>query len=128
MLDSLTADELDGKVVLNQSRIVRVARGSGTTVKEINDLMEEHKRLGKIVEKMGKMGLGKGNDMLNLARNPGQMMNKMQKVVDPKMLQQLGGMGNIMSMMKEMGKMEGMGDMMKQFSGMGGMGGMGGLF
>ncbi len=47
-------------------------------------------------------------------------MNKMQKVVDPKMLQQLGGMGNIMSMMKEMGKMEGMGEMMKQFSGMGG--------
>ncbi len=71
MLDSLTQDELDGKVALNQSRIVRVARGSGTSLKEVNDLMEEHKRLGKIVEKMGKMGLGKANDMMNLARNPG---------------------------------------------------------
>lgn len=43
------------------------------------------------------------------------MMSKLQNVVDPKMAQQLGGMGNIMSMMKEMGKMEGMGEMMKAF-------------
>ena len=115
MLDSMTADELEGKAPLIQSRMIRVAKGSGTKLKEVNDLIEEHKRLAKIVEKMGKMNLGKGNDLMSMTRHPGQMMKKMQNVVDPKMLQQLGGMGNIMNMMKEMGKMEGLGDMMKQF-------------
>ena len=115
MLDSMTSDELDGKIALIQSRMIRVAKGSGTKLKEVNDLIEEHKRLSKIVEKMGKMNMGKGNDLMSMSRNPGQMMKKMQNVVDPKMLQQLGGMGNIMNMMKEMGKMEGLGDMLKQF-------------
>jgi len=37
----------------------------------------------------------------------------MGKALDPKMLNQMGGMGNVMNMMKEMSKMEGFGDMMK---------------
>ena len=115
MLDSMTSDELDGKFPLVQSRMTRIAKGSGTKLREVNDLIEEHKRLAKIVGKMGKMNLGQGNDLMSMKRHPGQMMKKMQNVVDPKMLQQLGGMGNIMNMMKEMGKMEGMGDLMKQF-------------
>jgi len=115
MLDSMTSDELEGKAMLVQQRMVRIAKGSGTKLREVNDLIEEHKRLAKIVEKMGKMNLGKGNDIMSMTRHPGQMMKKMQNVVDPKMLQQMGGMGNIMNMMKEMGKMEGLGDMMKQF-------------
>ena len=40
-------------------------------------------------------------------------MGKMKNAIDPKMLQQLGGMGNIMTMMKEMGKMDGMEGLMK---------------
>lgn len=42
------------------------------------------------------------------------------KALDPKMMQQLGGMGNVMEMMKQMGKMEGLGDMMKMMGGLGG--------
>jgi len=103
------------KKPLNPSRITRVARGAGVTVKQVNDMIEEFKRLKTVVEKMGKVKLGKGNDMANLARNPAQMMSKLGKVVDPKMLQQMGGMGNLMNMMKEVGKMEGLGDMMKMF-------------
>ena len=36
----------------------------------------------------------------------------MGNAMDPKMLQQMGGMGNIMNMVKQMGGMEGMQDMM----------------
>jgi len=38
----------------------------------------------------------------------------MGKALDPKMMAQMGGMGNIMNMMKEMSKMDGFGDIMKQ--------------
>lgn len=55
--------------------------------------------------------------MSQLTRNPGQLMNKMKGIIDPQMLNSLGGMGNIMEMVKNMGNMPGMGDMLKQFGG-----------
>jgi len=36
------------------------------------------------------------------------MMSKLSNAIDPKILKQMGGMGNIMNMMKEMGGMENM--------------------
>merc|ERR1719321_2206303 len=72
-----------------------------------------------MVGKMGKSGLfGKGGDLTQLQRNPGQVMQKMQSAMDPRMLQQMGGAQNMMKMMKEFGKMENMGGML---DGMGGM-------
>merc|ERR1719321_2261829 len=70
-----------------------------------------------MVGKMGKSGLfGKGGDLTQLQRNPGQVMQKMQSAMDPRMLQQMGGAQNMMKMMKEVGNMEkmggGLGDMM----------------
>jgi signal recognition particle subunit SRP54 len=35
-------------------------------------------------------------------RNSDQIMGKLQSMIDPKMMAQLGGAGNIMNMMKEM--------------------------
>lgn len=49
----------------------------------------------------------------------------MSKALDPKMLKQMGGMGNIMDMVKQMGNMEGMQEMMQQM--MGGAGGGAGM-
>ena len=42
------------------------------------------------------------NDKANLMRNSNQIMGKLQQMIDPKMMAQLGGAGNIMSMMKQM--------------------------
>merc|ERR1712164_145064 len=79
MMDSLTDDELDCNVQLNDSRKVRAARGSGTSVAEVTQLLDEYKRMEKMVGKMGKSGLfGKGGDLTQLTRNPGQVMQKMQ--------------------------------------------------
>ena len=41
------------------------------------------------------------------------MMQQMSKAMDPKMLKQMGGMGNMMDMVKQMGNMEGMQEMMQ---------------
>jgi signal recognition particle subunit SRP54 len=59
-MDSMTATELDGEGTLSQTRIVRIARGSGTSVEEVLLLLEEYKKLGKVVGKLGKTNLGKG--------------------------------------------------------------------
>merc|ERR1711972_868068 len=119
MMDSMTDGELDGEVQLNDSRQYRIARDSGSSRAEVAQLLDEFKRMEKMVGKMGKSGLfGKGGDMTQLGRNPAQVMQKMQSAMDPRMLQQMGGAQNMMKMMKEFGKMEG---------GMGGMGGLGGM-
>ena len=50
-------------------------------------------------------------------RNPNQILGKLQSMIDPKMMAQLGGAGNLMSMMKEMSTNP---DMQKMMSSMGG--------
>eukprot|EP00931_Biecheleriopsis_adriatica_P088757 TRINITY_DN62_c0_g1_i1.p1 TRINITY_DN62_c0_g1~~TRINITY_DN62_c0_g1_i1.p1 ORF type:complete len:532 (+),score=165.07 TRINITY_DN62_c0_g1_i1:49-1596(+) len=118
MMDSMTDPELDCDVQLNDSRKIRVAKGSGGSIPEVTLLLEEYKRMEKMVGKMGKSGLfGKGGDLTQLQRNPGQVMQKMQSAMDPRMLQQMGGAQNMMKMMKEFGKMENMGGMMEGLGG-----------
>merc|ERR1719326_1677123 len=99
---------------MTEPRRLRVAKGSGSSLQEVNQLLDEYKRMEKMVGKMGKSGLfGKGGDLTQLSRNPAQVMQKMQSAMDPRMLQQMGGAQNMMKMMKEFGKMEGnMGGMM----------------
>merc|ERR1711933_437638 len=76
----------------------------GSSIPEGTQLLEEYKRMEKMVGKMGKSGLfGKGGDLTQLQRNPGQVMQKMQSAMDPRMLQQMGGAQNMMKMMKEFG-------------------------
>jgi len=57
-----------------------------------------------MISKVGGLNMGKGgkNEAMNMMRNPNQMMGKLSKMIDPKMLAQLGGAGNLMNMMKEM--------------------------
>lgn len=70
MLDSMTDEELDGVKQLNDSRINRIARGSGTYIGEVNQLIEEYKKMAKMVEKMGGMGIDNKKDAQSMARNP----------------------------------------------------------
>ena len=50
-------------------------------------------------------------------RNSNQILGKLQSMVDPKTLSQMGGAGNIMNMMKEMSKNPEMSEMMKAMGG-----------
>lgn len=128
MMDSMTDGELDGKVDIEKcpSRIARIARGSGTHPEQVLVLLKCHKQFEGVVKKMGKSGLMKGGEsqiQKNMSRNPAGVMQQLSKAMDPRMLAQMGGAGNVMNMMKEMSNMD-MGDMQKMMGKMGGMGGM----
>ncbi|KAI9096963.1 signal recognition particle 54 kDa protein [Phlyctochytrium arcticum] len=144
MMDSMTAQELDSdaKCFTQQpTRIYRVAKGSGTMVREVEELLMQFKKFADVVKSMGgNKGLLKGLSGGKPGRgmNPNsmaQMQNQMQRMMTPDMMQQMqqmGGMGGIQNMMSQMmgggggGGMGGMGglqDMMQQMMGGMGMGG-----
>mmetsp|Transcript_36143 Transcript_36143/g.90962 ORF Transcript_36143/g.90962 Transcript_36143/m.90962 type:complete len:504 (+) Transcript_36143:162-1673(+) len=111
IMDSMTDDELDCKkgcaLDKDLSRIIRVAKGSGTHPMAVVELLNEHKRFEKMVGKMGKAGLMKDTgDMANLNRNPKQVLQKLQTCVDPLVLQQMGGAQNMFNLMKQMEEAE----------------------
>merc|ERR1712232_170016 len=111
IMDSMTSEELDCKkgkeLEKDASRLIRVAKGSGTHPMAVAELIQERKRFEKMVGKMGKAGLmDEKGDMANLNRNPKQVLNKLQNCVDPQMLQQMGGAQNMLNLMKEMEKQD----------------------
>ncbi|KZV86554.1 signal recognition particle protein [Exidia glandulosa HHB12029] len=157
--DSMTAQELDsdgslfmqvgkdGKPTGLTWRVMRVAKGSGTSVREVEELLCQYRMMAHMAKQAGgkkgwlqaaqKMqaaagGRGRG---LNGMPSPAQIQ-AMQRAMPPGMQQQLrqGGMGGIQEMMKAMmggeggPEMEEMQRMMSQMGmGGGGMGGMPGL-
>lgn len=155
-MDSMTEKELDsdGKCFAEQpTRIVRVARGSGTSVREVEDVLTQHRMMAGMAKKMGKgmANLQKGGPM-------GGANQKQQMAAMQKRLASMGGAGaggaggmpDMASMMKMLGgaggggggipglgglgganpfggmDMGAMQNMMKQMMGGGGMPGMGG--
>ena len=113
MMDSMTDAELDGKVDWHnkrggnstiESRIKRIARGSGTHPNEVKMLLQTHKQMEGMVSKMGKSGMLKGNNMAKqkqmmeaMKKNPAAAMSQLNKM-NPQMLQQMGGKDAVMKM------------------------------
>jgi signal recognition particle subunit SRP54 len=143
--DSMTNKELDsdGKIFVQQpTRMTRIAHGSGTSVREVEDLLTQHRMMAGMAKKM------KGN-MANMQRAQGAMGggNRAQQMAAmQKRLQSMGGMAgggpgpggmDLGAMMKAMGGggmpggmdmnalMKSMGGMMGGMPGMGGGGGRG---
>lgn len=52
IIDSMTPDERRMPTILNASRKRRVARGSGTSVQRINQLLKQHRQMKKLMKKM----------------------------------------------------------------------------
>jgi signal recognition particle subunit SRP54 len=60
MLSSMTAKERSRPELINAKRKIRVAKGSGTTVQEINKLLKMHQEMSTAMKRLKKMGgLGK---------------------------------------------------------------------
>jgi signal recognition particle subunit SRP54 len=60
MLSSMTAKERTRPELINAKRKIRVAKGSGTTVQEINKLLKMHQEMSTAMKRLKKMGgLGK---------------------------------------------------------------------
>ena len=120
--DSMTNKELDsdGKLFIAQpERMTRIARGSGTSVREVEELLSQQKVMAGMAKKMGGMGknMAKAQQAFGQGNNKQQQMAAMQKRMES-MGRGGGGMGG--------GGMPGMADMMKMMGGMGGAGGAGG--
>jgi len=103
MIDSMTAAERIDTKLFNDSRVRRVAKGSGRSAKEVSELL---KMFGSMRQMMGMFGknmglLGKIPGMGGLAQ-----MNNLRKMA------QAGGMGGGMP-----GMMGGMGDPLGMFGG-----------
>ncbi|POS84830.1 signal recognition particle protein SRP54 [Erysiphe pulchra] len=88
--DSMTVKELesDGKLFIEQpTRVTRIARGSGTSVREVEEILVQHKMMAGMAKKMG------GN-MKNLQKAQGAMAsgNKQQQIAAmQKRLASMGG-------------------------------------
>ena len=66
MLSSMTAKERAKPEIINAKRKIRVAKGSGTTVQEINKLLKMHQEMSTAMKRLKKMGgLGKLAAMFN---------------------------------------------------------------
>src|SRR4051794_8723366 len=56
MLSSMTAKERAKPEVINAKRKIRVAKGSGTTVQEVNKLLKMHQEMSSAMKRLKKMG------------------------------------------------------------------------
>ena len=54
IMSSMTDGELDGKVKLSSSRIQRIAQGSGRSIAEVRELVNQHKTVTALVKRMRK--------------------------------------------------------------------------
>jgi signal recognition particle subunit SRP54 len=57
---SMTADERRRPELINGSRRLRIANGSGTTTGEVNRLVKQFQEMQKLMKRMGGLGSKKG--------------------------------------------------------------------
>merc|ERR1719412_3124330 len=126
-MDSMNDGELDSKdgaklFSREPKRISRIAQGAGVMEIEVQELLKQYTKFAQVVKKMGGIkGLFKGGDMSKNV-NPqqlAQLNQQMAKMMDPRVLSQMGGREGLQNMMKQL--QQGGGGMP------GGMGGMGGM-
>ncbi|VVB17707.1 unnamed protein product [Arabis nemorensis] len=96
IMDSMTNEELDSSnpKVFSETRMMRIARGSGRIVSEVMEMLNEYKKLATT------FGKGKGQNM--------------SKILPPQLLKQIGGTGGLQSFMKQLGSSK---DLMGMFGG-----------
>jgi signal recognition particle subunit SRP54 len=68
---SMTPQERRRPDIINGSRRLRIARGSGRTVQEVNRLLTQFKQMQKMMKSMKGMGKGKGRGGFGMPRLPG---------------------------------------------------------
>jgi signal recognition particle subunit SRP54 len=75
VIGSMTPKERARPELLNAKRKIRVAKGSGTTVQEVNKLLKMHQEMANAMKKIRKMGgLGKLAAMFGGGRGMGDVM------------------------------------------------------
>ena len=60
IMDSMSRDELEGKKAITEPRVKVIARGSGTSMVEVQMLLEEYKNIGKMIGNLSGLNMGQG--------------------------------------------------------------------
>jgi signal recognition particle subunit SRP54 len=70
---SMTPKERQRPDIINGSRRLRIAKGSGRTVQEVNRLLDQFKQMQKMMKSLRGMGMGKGKGLpgMGMPRLPG---------------------------------------------------------
>lgn len=110
IMDSMTDKELDSsatKIFAENGRVLRLSKGSGRPMYEVEALLEEYKRLSNVFLKgFSKMKLPKNAKGAEAAMSNPRLMqgqlNTLTKALPPQMLNQLGGIGGLQKMMQAM--------------------------
>ncbi|ACJ15608.1 signal recognition particle, SRP54 subunit [Thermococcus onnurineus NA1] len=66
IMDSMTEEELEHPEIINYSRIKRIARGSGTSIQEVRELLHQYNQMKKMFKSMDKRKLSKMARKFNL--------------------------------------------------------------
>ncbi|CAI9104521.1 OLC1v1003211C1 [Oldenlandia corymbosa var. corymbosa] len=119
MMDSMTKEELDSTnptKLITESRVKRIARGSGRQVSDVMELLEDYKRMAKMCTNVKKgLKLPKKGGLDALPRN--MNFQNLSKALPPQALQQMGGNGGIQDLMKQVGNMGFAKDLLSMFGG-----------
>ena len=71
IMNSMTKEELDEPKLIKASRIKRIAKGSGTSLKDVRDLLKQHDQMKKMMKQMGKQRRGRKGGIPGLPGLPG---------------------------------------------------------
>ena len=71
IMNSMTKEELDEPKLIKASRIKRIAKGSGTSLKDVRDLLKQHEQMKKMMKQMGKQRRGRKGGIPGLQGLPG---------------------------------------------------------
>ena len=81
IINSMTKVERSNPDLLNAKRRIRIAKGSGTKVEDVNKLMKQHRQMADMMKKMAKGGLGSLSGMMG--GKTGGMIPGMGNMPDP---------------------------------------------
>ena len=94
MMSSMTAKERSRPELINAKRKIRIAKGSGTTVQEVNKLLKMHQEMATAMKRLKKMGgLGKLAAMFGKGGMEGALGGLAPGAMPPGGLPGLGGPG-----------------------------------
>ncbi|XP_042901549.1 signal recognition particle subunit SRP54 [Parasteatoda tepidariorum] len=110
IMDSMNDRELDhregAKLFSRQTgRITRVARGAGVATRDVQELLSQYTKFAAMVKKMGGIkGLFKGGDIAKNVNSVqiNKLNQQMAKMMDPRVLQQMGGISGLQNMMRQL--------------------------
>lgn len=116
ILDSMTPAELDDPKIrknMNISRMVRIAKGSGKTVIEVQNMMMTYCKFEEVAKKMGNVNFKQmaRDPQAFVGRSGSANMAQIAKALDPGTLSKLGGVDGLKGLMRQMQGMPGLSGM-----------------